>query len=189
MNNLLRKAWYSATGQSGGFYAFSTGSVNESTEPPRLVTKCHVCATLRKRSVADVPIHGMPMKSHIPSRVATWTVSAAIALLAAAAPAHAQFKPRPLNDPATGELFHIEADASMWNPSANMTISSESFGIQGSTIDLERDLGITDQHFPRSTCSCVRRAATTFVSSTSRSTSRAARGSTATSYSTGSATR
>src|ERR1051325_2446272 len=105
MNNLLGKAWYSATGQSGGFYSFCTESVNESTEQPRLVTECHVCPTLRKRSVSLVPIHRMPMNTHTPSRVATWTVSAAIVLLAAAAPAHAQFKPRPLNDPATGELF------------------------------------------------------------------------------------
>jgi len=88
------------------------------------------------------------MNSHTPSRLATWTVSAAIALLAAATPARAQFKPRPLNDPATGEMFHIEADANLWDPSANMNISSESFGIQGTTIDLEKDLGITDQHFP-----------------------------------------
>ena len=87
------------------------------------------------------------MNSHTRSRVATWTVSAALALLAAAAPAHAQFKPRPLNDPATGELFHIEADAGFWAPGADMTVSSESFGIQGTTIDLEKDLGMTDQRF------------------------------------------
>ena len=148
MNNLLGKAWYSATGQSGGFYSFCTESVNESTEQPRLVTECHVCPALRKRSVSIVPILRMPMNSHTRSRVATWTACATILLLAAAAPAHAQFKPRPLNDPATGELFHVEADASVWSPGANMTVSSESFGIQGSTIDLKKDLGITDQHFP-----------------------------------------
>jgi len=88
------------------------------------------------------------MNSHHTIRIATWTVSAAIAVLAVATPARAQYKPRPLNDPATGELFHIEADASLWNPSADMTISSESFGIQGTTIDLKKDLGVTDQHFP-----------------------------------------
>ena len=61
--------------------------------------------------------------------------AAGAALLVAASPALAQFKPRPLNDPATGELFHIEADAGFWNPTATMTISSESLGIPGSVID------------------------------------------------------
>ena len=88
------------------------------------------------------------MNSHTTSRVATWTVSASIALLAAAAPAHAQFKPRSLNDPATGEVFHIEADASVWSPGATMTVASESLGILGTNIDLKKDLGITDSHFP-----------------------------------------
>src|SRR5262249_15053354 len=73
---------------------------------------------------------------------------AAMLLLAAASPARAQFQPRPLNDPATGESFHIEADASFWNPSADMTVSSESFGIPGTMIDLKNDLGVTDQRFP-----------------------------------------
>jgi len=75
-------------------------------------------------------------------------VCAAIAFVAAAVPAQAQFRPRPLNDPATGEQFHIEADMSVWSPGADMTISSEALGIQGSTIDLKNDLGMTDQHFP-----------------------------------------
>jgi len=74
--------------------------------------------------------------------------AAGAALLVAASPALAQFKPRPLNDPATGELFHIEADAGFWNPTATMTISSESLGIPGSVIDLKNDLGVTDQRFP-----------------------------------------
>ena len=73
---------------------------------------------------------------------------AGAALLFAAAPAHAQFKPRPLNDPATGELFHIEADASFWTPGADMTISSESLGIKGDVIDIKHDLGISDKGFP-----------------------------------------
>jgi len=73
---------------------------------------------------------------------------AVVALLCAAAPAHAQFKPRPLNDPATGELFHIEADASFWTPGADMTISSESLGIKGDVIDIKHDLGISDAGFP-----------------------------------------
>src|SRR5712691_10594947 len=65
-----------------------------------------------------------------------------------ASPARAQFQPRPLNDPATGEQYHIEAAAGFWFPSAEMSISSQALGILGSTIDFKRDLGLTDQRFP-----------------------------------------
>lgn len=69
------------------------------------------------------------------------------ALLLAAAPAFAQFTPRTLNDPATGEKYHIEASAGLWLPKTEMTISSEALGIQGSDINFKRDLGLTDQKF------------------------------------------
>jgi len=59
-----------------------------------------------------------------------------------AAPARAQFQPRPLNDPATGEKYHIEGAASFWNTSADMSISSEGLGILGSNIDFKNDLGL-----------------------------------------------
>jgi hypothetical protein len=71
----------------------------------------------------------------------------AIALLFVASPVAAQFTPRTLNDPATGEQFHIEGSAGFWLPSANMSISSEALGIVGSTIDFKNDLGLTDQKF------------------------------------------
>jgi len=71
----------------------------------------------------------------------------AVALLFVASPAAAQFTPRSLNDPATGEQFHIEGSAGFWVPSANMNIASERFGIVGSTIDFKNDLGLTDQRF------------------------------------------
>jgi len=61
--------------------------------------------------------------------------------------AHAQFQPRPIKDPATGERYHIEASAGFWFPSADMTISSQSLGIVGSLINLKDDLGLTDQRF------------------------------------------
>jgi hypothetical protein len=70
----------------------------------------------------------------------------AVALLFAS-PVAAQFTPRTLNDPATGEQFHIEGAAGLWMPSANMSISSEALGIVGSTIDFKKDLGLTDQRF------------------------------------------
>jgi len=67
------------------------------------------------------------------------------AVLLVASPAAAQFTPRSLNDPATGEQFHIEGAAGFWMPSANMSIASEALGIVGSTIDFKKDLGLTDQ--------------------------------------------
>jgi hypothetical protein len=62
-----------------------------------------------------------------------------------AVPARAQYKPKPLNDPATGESYHIEAAADMWYPSITATVSSEALGIAGSQIDLKRDLGVVDK--------------------------------------------
>jgi hypothetical protein len=77
----------------------------------------------------------------------SWTVAAA-AVFCFAAPAAAQYKPRAVDNPATGEKYHIEAGADLWFPTADMTISSEQLGIAGSQIDLKRDLGLTDQRFP-----------------------------------------
>src|SRR5262245_10358225 len=62
-------------------------------------------------------------------------------------PAFAQFRPRPMSDPATGEKYHFEAGVGLWNPTSDMKISSESLGIIGSTIDFKKDLGLTDTHF------------------------------------------
>lgn len=66
----------------------------------------------------------------------------------AASPAAAQFQPRPNDDPATGERYHIEAAIGLWNPSTDMSISSEALGIPGTVIDFKKDLGLTDQRFP-----------------------------------------
>jgi len=65
-----------------------------------------------------------------------------------ASPAAAQYEPRPLNDPATGEKFHIEGSLSWWRPGSNMSIESEGFGIPGTVIDFKNDLGIQDGTFP-----------------------------------------
>ena len=73
-------------------------------------------------------------------------LSATFVLLAS--PARAQFQPRPISDPATGERYHIEGAAGLWFPSAQMSISSESINIPGSTIDFKKDLALTDQRFP-----------------------------------------
>jgi len=71
----------------------------------------------------------------------------AAALLMAAQPAAAQYTPRTLDDPATGEKYHIEGALGFWRPTADMSISSEQLGIVGSTINFKSDLGLTDQSF------------------------------------------
>jgi hypothetical protein len=86
----------------------------------------------------------MVKSASIPYR---WAVLALVAC-AVAAPASAQYKPRPMNDPATGEKYHIEAGAGYWFPNAEIIISSEQLGIPGSQINVKRDLGLTDQKFP-----------------------------------------
>jgi hypothetical protein len=70
----------------------------------------------------------------------------AFALLAA--PAHAQFQPRPLNDPATGEDYHIEAAVGVWFPSPDIIVASEEFGIPGTLIDFKTDLGLESKALP-----------------------------------------
>lgn len=75
------------------------------------------------------------------------TLFCATVLMATALPARAQFAARSLNDPATGEQFHIEASAGLWFPSTQMSVSSEALGIQGSDIDFKKDLGLSDHTF------------------------------------------
>jgi hypothetical protein len=67
-------------------------------------------------------------------------------VLAAAAPARAQYKPRPVNDPATGESYHIEASAGLWFSGADMSVTSAGTGalsgLGGTTISAQTDLGM-----------------------------------------------
>jgi hypothetical protein len=74
-------------------------------------------------------------------------ISAGLAttLLLLAVPAHAQYQPRPLNDAAIGESYHIEGGADLWFPSITATIASEALDIPGSQIDIKRDLGVSDK--------------------------------------------
>ncbi|MBI4485421.1 MAG: hypothetical protein HY655_05365 [Acidobacteria bacterium] len=74
-------------------------------------------------------------------------LSLTAAILVTAAPASAQFKPRPLDDPATGEKYHIEGGAGLWFPNAAIIFAAEGLGIPGSQIDFKNDLGLTDQRF------------------------------------------
>ena len=72
------------------------------------------------------------------------TLAGALVLSLFASSAHAQFTPRPVNDPATGERYHIEGAAALWFPSIDLTVNSEQFGIAGSQIDFKKDLGAED---------------------------------------------
>jgi hypothetical protein len=71
----------------------------------------------------------------------------AVAVVLTASPARAQFMPRVVSEPATGERYHIEASAGFWFPNASMSVSSQSLGIPGTTVDFKNDLGLTDQRF------------------------------------------
>jgi hypothetical protein len=72
------------------------------------------------------------------------TFACTLLLSLAARPVHAQFTPRALNDPATGERYHIEGAAALWFPGIDLTVNSEEFGIAGSEIDFKKDLGAED---------------------------------------------
>ncbi len=73
-------------------------------------------------------------------------VLTAVALLTTASPAAAQLLPPPSSF-AVGEDYHVELFGGMWNPSPDMTISSDAFGIAGTEIDFVRDLGFETQRF------------------------------------------
>src|SRR4030095_219200 len=138
-------------------------------EPPHLVIECHLHAPrghqVSSRShryvILDAP---PPAGTSIPESPGItlayrWTsmkkdcgrvyalAGLTLAALLLASPASAQYKPRPLNDPATGEAFHIEGSVSWCRPGADMNVASEGLGIPGSTIDFKKDLGMTDQSF------------------------------------------
>lgn len=70
------------------------------------------------------------------------------ALLCIAPSASAQYQPRAVNTPATGEKYHIEAGADYWFPTADVVVASEQFGLKGTPIDFKQTLGLTDQKFP-----------------------------------------
>jgi hypothetical protein len=76
-----------------------------------------------------------------------------LCLALVAAPAHAQFRPRPVSSPVSGETFRLEAGVAFWNPSADMMITSGGSGaltgIPGTAIDAKSDLGFTDKKLPQ----------------------------------------
>jgi hypothetical protein len=72
----------------------------------------------------------------------------ATALTLVAAPAFAQFQPRSLEDPATGEKYWVEGSAVLWRPSADVQVISNGLGIVGTTVNFKRDLGLQDGNLP-----------------------------------------
>ena len=91
------------------------------------------------------------MKKPVTRLYATAAIAASL-LFALAAPARAQFRPRPLNDPTSGEVFHIEGGVGFWSPSSDILVSSGGSGalsgLVGTQIDPKRDLGFTDKSMP-----------------------------------------
>jgi hypothetical protein len=65
----------------------------------------------------------------------------------AAAPARAQYAVKGPSNPSTGENYHVEIGGFLWNPTPDIVISSERFGIVGTDIDFVNDLGIEKTRF------------------------------------------
>lgn len=63
-----------------------------------------------------------------------------------AAAAHAQYFPPRSSARATGETYHVEIGGHLWNPTPEIFISSEEFGIPGDRIDFVVDLGIEKKY-------------------------------------------
>ena len=88
------------------------------------------------------------MKTSSAVRAYAHLLMAAAFFICLAAPAHAQFRPRPLSDPATGEVYHIEGFAGLWFPDAAISGSSSNLTVvRGTDIDFNKDLGLENQHF------------------------------------------
>jgi hypothetical protein len=69
--------------------------------------------------------------------------------LAAAIPAEAQYGARraPSSNRATGENYHVELGGTIWDPTPEIVISSESLGILGDNIDFVSTLGLEKTTF------------------------------------------
>jgi hypothetical protein len=84
-------------------------------------------------------------------RLYIWTVL--IALIGFAAPVSAQYRPRPINDLATGEKYHIEGGADFWFPNTEILVASGGTGalsgLTGTQINAKTDLGLTDKRLPK----------------------------------------
>ncbi|HVC21052.1 MAG TPA: hypothetical protein VNE16_13310 [Vicinamibacterales bacterium] len=79
-------------------------------------------------------------------------VAAVFLVVMAARPAAAQYAPRysptGAGNAATGETYHVEVQAGLWDPSPDMVFSSEGLGILPTSINGVTDLGFTQTRFP-----------------------------------------
>jgi len=57
------------------------------------------------------------------------------------------YQPRGSDNRATGEHYNVEFGAYFWDPTPDMSIKSESLGIQGDQIDFVKDLGVEKARF------------------------------------------
>lgn len=69
------------------------------------------------------------------------------AALFGASPAAVQPQSRPAPNLAIGENYRVEVFGGAWNPTPDITVSSEQLGIPGSSIDVVADLGIQQERF------------------------------------------
>jgi hypothetical protein len=79
-------------------------------------------------------------------RVFVWA-ACAMAVLASADTAIAQYGTRRASTRAVGENYHVEAALDFWRPGPSIEIASESLGIAGTVINAEEDLGVESSMF------------------------------------------
>ncbi|HEY3384052.1 MAG TPA: hypothetical protein VGK32_19990 [Vicinamibacterales bacterium] len=70
-----------------------------------------------------------------------------VAVVFGASSASAQYRKAPINEPATGETYHVEFGVGLISPTPEMLVSSESLGIIGDQIDGVNDLGMSKTTF------------------------------------------
>ena len=72
-----------------------------------------------------------------------------LAGLSAAIPAEAQYRARRsgTGNRATGETYHVELGGTIWDPTPEIVISSESLGILGDNVDFVNTLGLPKSKF------------------------------------------
>lgn len=61
--------------------------------------------------------------------------------------AAAQYNAPPLSSLAIGERYHVEVSGTLWNPDVVGVVSSNEFGLVGSTLDLVNDLAFKQTRF------------------------------------------
>src|SRR5262252_2943585 len=81
------------------------------------------------------------------SAVRLYAVIVAAGIFANAAPALAQFQPRRVSNPATGESYHVELVGGIWFPTADISIAQTSGTQTGTSVNLKSDLGLSDTRF------------------------------------------